>query len=417
MKRALIVASGLRGIFGHNFFYTQMVERELEKRGFEVTVFINKNAPTDLLQETGYKAVFSLGTYDSIPSNGKFPDLIYTYLQSRIYAYDLQAAINQLDHKDFDFIFFHTLVDFELIGINRYLSKNKFDGHLFIMQRQSPKFDSISKWKTFMHPYLRIKPHYLKAINRKLKSRFTLLTDSEILSDDYALVYPHRVVTAPIPLNEPFFQPIEADNSEKSLLKRHDLEKKEFIDFGYMGDFRGGKGFDLLPSMIKEVIHARKDSIRFLIQCANSEFGNDVPLEVVELQELAKNYPNRVVLINERLSDADYLRLFEFLDVIMIPYTAVAWEKGTSNILTEAIALGKPAIVSNNTWMSHELKKYGGGLEFEKKSTNDFAEKVIQLTDSHHNFAKKVAEYSPIWREKHNVRNLVDLLLREGKLS
>ena len=101
----------------------------------------------------------------------------------------------------------------------------------------------------------------------------------------------------------------------------------------------------------------------------------------------------------------------------MIPYTAFPWDKGTSNILTEAIALGKSAVVSNDTWMSHELKKYGGGLEFEKSNADDFAEKVTQLTDDHHNFAEKVVEYSPIWKAKHNVKNLVDLLLQEAKLS
>lgn len=417
MKKALIIASGLRGKYGHNLFYTQMVQRELEQRGFEVTVFINKNAPADLLQETGYKAVFSLGTYDSIPSNGKLPDLIYTYLQAGIYAYDLQSAINKLDRKDFDLVFFHTLVDFELIGINRYLSKNKLNGHLFIMKRQSPRFENINKWKAFFHPYLRMKPHYLKVINRKMKNRFTLLTDSEILSDDYAKVFPHRIVTAPIPLNEPFFHSIEKDKSKNSLFLRHNLEKKDFIDFGYMGDFRGGKGFDLLPSMIKKVIVAKENKTRFIIQCANSEYGKDLPPTLIELQELAQNFKNNVVIINERLSDADYLRLFDFLDVIMIPYTAFPWDKGTSNILTEAIALGKPAVVSNDTWMSYELKKYGGGLEFEKGKVDDFAEKVIQLTDSYHIFAKKVVEYSPIWKSKHNVKNLVDLLLREANIN
>lgn len=417
MKRALIIASGLRGIFGHNFFYTQMVQRELEDREFEVTVFINKHTPTDLVSKTGYKPIFSMGTYDYIPSNSKFSDLVYTYLQSGIYAYEMQAALNNLENKDFDFIFVHTLVDFELIGINRYLSKNKFNGHLFIMKRQSPRFEFISRWKLFFHPYLRIKPYYLKAINRKLKNRFTLLTDSEILSDDYAIIFPHRIVTAPIPLNEPFFHEVKADTSENSLLLRHKLQKQDSIDFGYMGDFRGGKGFELLPSMIKRVLEKNKSNIRFIIQCANSEYGKDIPEELAELQKLATANPKNVVLINERLSDEDYLRLFDFLDVIMIPYTAVAWEKGTSNILTEGIALGKSAIVSNNTWMSHELKKYGGGLEFEKGNSDDFAEKVIQLADNYQIFAKKVIEYSPTWKAKHNVKNLVDLLLKEAKIN
>lgn len=411
MKRALIVASGLRGIIGHNFFYTQTVQRELEKRGFEVTVFINKNAPADLLRETGYKAVFPLGTYDPIPLNGKIPDLIYTYLQAGIYAYELQSAINKLDHKDFDLIFFHTVADFELIGLNSYLKKNKLHGFLFVMQRFTLGFGAMSKWKTLFHPYLRMKPHYLKALARRMKGRFVLLTDSELLTKDYANIFPHKIITAPIPLEEN-----QIDDSDTSLFSRFNLQKKDFVDFGYLGDSREGKGFSMLPSMIKKALQS-EEKLRFIIQCPNSEYDNEIPAGLIELQKLADTNRENVILVNERLSDADYLRLFKFMDAIMIPYKGFGFVEGTSNIFTEAVALGKPVVVSNNTWMSSELKKYEGGLEFEKGEVADFAEKVVQLAKNYNEFAKKAVDFFPIWKKTHNVENLVDLLLKEANLS
>lgn len=411
MKKALIVAAGLRGIIGHNFFYTQTVQRELEKRGFEVTVFINKNAPADLLRETGYKAVFPLGTYDSIPLNGKVHDLVYTYLQAGIYSYELQSALNKLDDKDFDLVFFHTIADFELIGLNRYLKKNSFRGYLFVMQRFTLGFRTLSKWKTIFHPYWRMKPHYFKALYRRMKGRFVLLTDSELLTEDFANIFPHKIVTAPIPLEEK-----EVDDSDNSLFSRYNLQKSDFVDFGYLGDSREGKGFSMLPAMIKKALQSEK-KLRFIIQCPNSEYDNEIPVGLTELEALAKTNPENVILVNERLLDEDYLRLFKFMDVIMIPYKSFGFVEGTSNIFTESAAFGKPVVVSNNTWMSNELKKYEGGLEFEKGNADDFAEKVVKLADNYSEFAKKASDFSSVWKATHNAENLVDLLLKEAKLN
>jgi glycosyltransferase involved in cell wall biosynthesis len=409
MKRALIVASGLRGIIGHNFFYTQTVQRELEKRGFEVTVLVNKHAPADLIKETNYQPVFSIGTYDFIPLNSPVQDLKYLYLQSGIYSFELQASLKD---KDFDLTFCHTVADFELIAWNRFLKKQKFKGHLFVMQRNTPQFANLPKWKKVIHPFFRLRPYYLNALDRRMKRRFTLLTDSELLTEDYAKIC-RRVVTAPIPLADSISQAEQGDNST---FPPCNLPKNDFIDFGYLGDSRDGKGFSMLPAMVEKVV-SEKPKIRFLIQCPNSEYENAVmPDGLKELGKLAEKLKTNLILINERLSEKDYLRLFQFLDVIMIPYNSPMFIEGTSNIFTESAALGKPTVVSNNTWMSGELKKYGGGLEFEKGKVDDFAETVIKLTENYDEYAKKAADYSPVWKAKHNVKNLVDLLLREAKI-
>ncbi|GEM_PF-3389804 len=416
MKKALIVASGLRGVIGHNFFYTRTVQRELERRGFDVTVFINKQAPASLLDETNYKPIFSLGTYDIVPQNGKRDDLIYTYLQGGIYSYELQSAINTLENKNFDLTFFHTVADFELIGLNRYLKKHKLNGHLFVMQRVTPRFQDCAKWKTVLHPYWRVRPQALNSLYKKMRGRFTLLTDSEILTEDYSHVYKHRIVTFPIPLEG--FEPKESlDSLSDTVLTRYNLRRDGRICFGFMGDSRGGKGFYLLPEMIKKVL-ARDESkkIKFVVQCPNSEYENvGLPTGLKELQELTAQHDDRVFLVREKLSEEDYILLCNYLDVTMLPYTYLPFREGTSNVFAESVSLGKAIVVTNDTWMSHELKKYGGGLDFERNNVDDFAEKVLLVTDNYEEFAKKATDYSATWRGFHNTKNLVDMLLAEIK--
>lgn len=406
MRRALLVASGLRGVTGHNFFYTRAVREELEKRDFEVTIFANKHAPSEFIKETGFKPVFSLGTYDFIPNNGALPDLNYLYLQSRIYAYELQAEMKKSNGGNFDLVFCHTVADFELIAWNLYLRKNNLNGYLFVMLRNTPNFLTVPKWKQMVHPFWRMKPYYLNALYRKMKNRFTLLTDSELLTEDYKRIFPHHVVTAPIPVKG--FEP-------QAELKS-DLQADNRLRFGFMGDSRNHKGFSMLPKMIEKVLRQHKEKISFVIQCPNSEYYNtETPPGLKELQELAENHRENIRLVYERLSDENYINLYRSLDAVMIPYTHPHFTEGTSNVFTEAVSIGKPLVVSKNTWMSSELKKYGGGLEFEKGSVDDFASKVVELAENYELYAAKSLDYSRIWRSFHNPQNLVDILLKESR--
>lgn len=418
MKKALIVASGLRGITGHNFFYTQAVKQELERRGFDVTVFANKHAPAEFIEKTGFKPVFSLGTYDNIPLNGKLSDLVYTYLQSGIYAYELQAAMRDAGNINFDLAFFHTVADFEIIALSRFLKKHQLCRHLFLMLRITPGFQTLSKWKTVLHPYWRVKPHYLNSIYQKTKKRFTLLTDSELLTKDFSAFYRQPIITCPIPLEHNKSKAETADEaSADSILERYNLKRDERICFGFMGDSRNGKGFSLLPRMIRKVLQSKSEKIKFVIQCPNTEYDNvGIPDGLKELQDLAARNDN-IVLIREKLSDKDYLKLFQYLDAVMIPYTHDVFREGTSNIFAESVALGKPVVISGDTWMSHELKKYCGGIEFEKGNAEDFAEKVLLMTAESKKLQAKARNYSSEWVKFHNVENLVDILLKEGNLQ
>jgi glycosyltransferase involved in cell wall biosynthesis len=417
-KNALIIASGLKDVRGHNLSYTKAVESELRKRNITVTVFANKNLNETIAKEKGYKAIFSHGTYDFPPGNGAARDLIYTYLQSRIYADELERALADTATK-FDLTFCHTVSDFELIGWNRYLSRRRLNGHLMILQRLTPRFDSSPQWKLKLHPYWRMKPHYLNSIRSKMGGRFRLLTDSELLTKDYAHIYRDRIVTLPIPINGLVSHPEAFKQlTQNSILPRYKLERNGSICFGYMGDSRGGKGFSLLPGMIRSVLSESGSKAKFVVQCPAPEYSETkASSDLLELRKLEEQSNGKLTLIPEKLSDPDYAELLQFLDVALIPYSHKAFAEGTSNIFAEALVAGKPVIVSSGTWMAREAEKGGSGLEFRTGEVKDFAAKVLEMTRHCEEYRGKAKTFSTEWQRFHNPKTLVDILLQEAQLN
>ena len=416
----LIIDSGMRNLGGHNFSYTRAVQSALEKRGFSVTVLANKNLAADVATEFGYEPTFSFGTYDYPPGNGVYRDLAYIYAQGVVYSDELEQVFKQAS-KEYAIVFCHTVNDFELIGWKRFLSRRKLSGHLMILQRQTPGFHSCSRWKRVAHPYWRIKPHYLNAIHSRMKGRFTLLTDSAPLTEDYTRIFPHRTVTLPIPINEMILNAGNDGGSSNGFSSRYKLARDGRISIGYMGDARLSKGFAMLPDLVKRIVSSEGGKSKFVIQCPKTASGydNGQPAEgVEELTALARELGgDRVTLISEKLSERDYAELFSYLDIVLVPYTTSNYVEATSGIFAEAIALARPVVVPSNTWMASELKKSGGGLEFKRGDPGDLAAKVLDLTRHYDEYASKARSFSAIWKSFHNCHTLADILIKESGLE
>jgi glycosyltransferase involved in cell wall biosynthesis len=405
--RVLIVASGLKGLGGHDFAYTRSVAGALQERGAEVAVFTHKHAPLDLVRARGFHRVFSMGAYDFPPGNGGWRDLAYLYAQSVIYADELQRAL--WTQGAFDLVFCHTVSDFELIGWNRHLSRTRFAGRLAILERLTPGFGSSGPMRWIFHPYWRIKPHYLRSIRRRLGDRFLLLTDSERLSEDYGRVYRHRIVTLPIPLSLSRLRQRDATGASAA---------GEPLRIGYMGDPRESKGFSMLPVIARQVVTSTEGEIALVIQCALDDHVEEVSARARdELRELARTAGDRLTLIEDRLSDDRYVELFRSLDLVLLPYTHPHFVKATSNVFAEAAALGIPVVVPADTWMASELRRSGGGVEFPREDAAGLWTAVRQAVDRHRELASRAEAYAGLWRARHNAGAAVDLLLEASGIT
>lgn len=415
--RVVIVDSGLRGLGGHNFSYTEAVRSAFERSGASVHVLASRGVPSALADAHGFHPVFSCGAYDHPPGHGRLRDLVYLYAQSHVFTEELDHGLRCVIEADPDLVLCHTVADFELLGWARHLRRHGFSGVLAILLRQTPRFRACGRLRRTLNPYWRLKPHCLARMRTRLGSRFLLCTDSEPLSEDYASVYGGRVLTLPIPLNPALFEP--RGQAPRSFVTCYGLAGASALRVGYVGDARPSKGFPLLPSLVAAVA-AAGETVHFVIQCPRPGSGDDhasPPAGLADLQALAGDPRFRVTLIAEKLSSDDYAALLRSLDVVLLPYAHQSYREATSGIFAEALALGKPVVVPSGTWMARELEKTGAGAVFSREQPADLAAKVLEVVRDHSRLAAAAARAGDAWRAFHSPDTLVDTLLREAGLA
>jgi glycosyltransferase involved in cell wall biosynthesis len=66
----------------------------------------------------------------------------------------------------------------------------------------------------------------------------------------------------------------------------------------------------------------------------------------------------QIRLLPDQLPRADYWGWMRDADLILLPYD-LSYVERTSGIFVEAIAAGKPVLVTAETWMAHELLAHG----------------------------------------------------------
>jgi glycosyltransferase involved in cell wall biosynthesis len=415
-RRVLIVDSGMRSLGGHNFTYTQSVRRAFEERGFAVDVLVNRGLGSDVAEAHRLHPVFSCGAYDHPLGHGRFRDLAYLYAQSRVFAEELDHGLRCVLREPPALIFCHTVADFELVGWAREAARLRLEGALAIVLRQTPGFGTCGFLRRTLNPYWRLRPRAFERLQARLGRRFLLCTDSEPLSEDYARVHGGHVLTLPIPLDRALFTP--QGGRTEGVSTRYGLEDASRLRVGYLGDARASKGFPLLPAVARRLPRSKVPA-RLVVQCPRPNSGDDhkaAPAGLDELRELAEESAD-VTLIPERLTPEDYADLVQHLDVVLLPYLHPSYAEATSGIFAEALALGKPVVVSSGTWMARELGRAGSGVVFPRETPESLPDRVLELLADYPRHAAAAAASQAAWREFHSPESLASLLLSELGLA
>jgi glycosyltransferase involved in cell wall biosynthesis len=407
----VIVDSGLRALGGHNYTYTRSVKQAFEHRGANVIVLANRGLG-GALEGAGVRPSFSCGAYDHPLGHGRIRDLVYLHAQSHVFAEEVEHALAALSDEP-DLIFSHTLADFELLGWARCLRRLPLRASLAALLRHTPRYAGRNALKLAFHPYWRLRPRALARLRSILGSRFLLCTDSVALSEDYARRYAGPILTLPIPLNTELF-----GESASSTIGRYGLDASGELRIGYLGDARSTKGFPMLPEVVRRLGY--RPDLRFVIHCsrpAGWDNHAELPRGVAELQGLASDPRCRVTLVPDALAPCDYAALLRSLHIVLLPYVHEAYREATSGIFAEALALAKPVVVPEGTWMAAELDRAGAGKVFAAASREDFVEKVAAAVESHGDLARRAAETAPAWRAFHSAESVVTQLLEAVGLA
>jgi glycosyltransferase involved in cell wall biosynthesis len=235
---------------------------------------------------------------------------------------------------------------------------------------------------------------------RGLTDRYAirLVTDSRILAREYAQLSPLPVTELPIPHTPP-----AGDGPSPPPLD---------TPFRVVAPGRSmvTKGLDVLVEAIEE-LHATRDltGFHFTLQDYAAAFREP---EVAALIERLRTLDSpQVRIVDQSLSEREYYELLGSAHLVALPFRRSVYAASTSGGFVEALAMGKPVVVTAGTWMSAELERAGAGLTCADRSGTDLARALRAARASRESLAARAAAERPAWLAYHNPASFVTRLL------
>jgi glycosyltransferase involved in cell wall biosynthesis len=249
-------------------------------------------------------------------------------------------------------------------------------------------------WKRLMA--LSLRPLELRSIRQRL----TLATDSTKLADEYRRLTTIPVQVWPIPHTADV---IASDLAAQGMQRRATV-------LTWLSDPRDERGFPLFVAAIEWLISTDQlEGLQFIVQRSGDRTESGDSMQA--LRRLDRLGLRVVTFSNGPLPRAEYVRVLQASDVIVLPYDAEVYAARTSGPFTEALASGKAVIVSSGTWMSDQLQRHGAGIAFRQGDARDLASAMLEAHLRRDELLARADRARTSWLGQHNPKGFVDLLL------
>lgn len=219
-----------------------------------------------------------------------------------------------------------------------------------------------------------------------------LVTDSARLARAYRSVTSLPIEVVPIP-----HVPPESACGPSGEAERAQAAAPHLV---YLGGGREDQGVHLL---VDALIQMRQ-------QLTDGAFSATVQLNASDVfavessRRLEGAGLDNVRIIRGTLPREEYERILGSADLVLIPYLAESYHFRTSGVLTEALSLGKPAVVPRDTWMSDQVSHQSGVL-FDGRTPEDLARAVREALQGLDELKAGAAELRPEWNKFHSPDN------------
>ena len=325
MRKIAIVDQNALGKLGHYLHYTHHVALEAAPY-FDYTE-IWCRADCHEMESLGFPVtkVFQTSWAD-VQFKDKESDLANKVTE-------LVAARNFLQG---DVVFIHSIGVRELAAFVEHFRDVQYSGPTIIaLLRYDPLL--VSDDLTVLGPVL--------SELRARKFSLVFISDTERLVSLYEARLGAYVHLVPVPVD-----------TQKILPQKQPDKAGGPLCFCYMGDARSEKNYHRLPEAVAALRQGYLDTgkISFKLQSNfNSPMG-DRGYE--EVRQTLNAYPEAMVrLIYGPYDEDSYIQHLLEADVILLPYHSGQYANRSSGILLEAIALAKPVIVTEGSWMATQV--------------------------------------------------------------
>ena len=394
--RFIILESGLNDLHSHAFIETLSWEKACKKLNIDTLIFIHKEASSKIVKDTDGTPHFRYTPMQNIkqdPISDRLHGFVYF---SEAFATDCKKLALELSSNDIVIIPHATAK--EVYGVSLWMRS--------ISRKNRPTVVFI-----FINPDLDWKIDYEKNKVNGDFSQFRLGANqlSSLLPKSHVKYYannPLLAQTMEYVLNqECAICPMTIDYfSSDELPNQFENTEWKPAHVGILGEFRIEKGSSILPQVITDFCNKKLDKNVF-IQVKTKE----------ESKRLQEYFPNiirdRIQIFHGQLSQRDYLKRLQSLDLLLMPYLKHRYYLRTSGVFAEAAAYGIPVIVSEGTWMHRMLNNgFGSGVIFENLSPSCVCEALVRASDNLPELQHKAGRGMAKWRKEQSTTALVEML-------
>lgn len=170
---------------------------------------------------------------------------------------------------------------------------------------------------------------------------------------------------------------------------------------------RSGKISGRIVDLMDGVL-SRYDDVKFLVR-----FSKDAPGEDDVRAHIGKRLPaHRVEIVPSEQSHIDYLATIERSDVLLLPYGPVEYRGIVSGVFSEIVAIGKIAIIPEDTWMAdHITEGRVAGVLFRDNTVADMMAAVEQTIREQGHLQALAARLAPSFRHENSCASNLDRMI------
>lgn len=318
--------------------------------------------------------------------------LSFLILVNPTFYFELRRALDRIGFDERDLAFCHTATHHQLLEWALFAAN--------LAPAQFPRVVLLLRYPpAFYYPSL---PHFKLAFRLFEQAyqagKLRLATDSERLAGDFAEHTSVPLEVLPIPHARPGAAAARAVG-----------QRRAKICFASLGNARAEKGIVEIIDAIRLLrdTYDRRDEIEFFLQLNDPD--NECAARVRSFLEAP--LPN-VRVARTALSSDEYQGAFSEVDVVLLPYWRDLYASRTSGIFLEAVAAGKPVIVTADTWMTDELRAHGSGIAIPSRSGKALADAIIDVHKNFESYRSRAAESADSCMRRHSSTSLLHKLAR-----
>jgi glycosyltransferase involved in cell wall biosynthesis len=122
----------------------------------------------------------------------------------------------------------------------------------------------------------------------------------------------------------------------------------------------------------------------------------------------------RVSVIREAMTLPDYYSAVNSTDISLFPYEVVPYRKRTSGVFAEAVAYGKPVVVTPGTWMAEQIEAgRAAGVISENLQPDSIARAIARCVADLDALRRSAQTLNAEWRRTVCLSAFVDFVERQ----